>query len=100
MKREMFEPDVQRIIVLPEEAPEKIGSIIVPDSSRKEKPGRGIVKLVGKGEADRPMKYQPGERVIYSLYSGTEVDLTFEGEPKTYLIMNQADVWGKIKNIE
>lgn len=100
MKREFFEPDEQRIIVLADKAPEKIGSIIVPDTSRKDKPGRGTVKVVGRGDAERPMKYGPGDRVVFSLYSGTEIELDFEGTKETYLIMNQADIWGKLKEKE
>jgi len=100
MNKVKVTPDLQRVIVLPDPAPDKIGSILVPDTSKKDKPGKGTIVVSGLGEADRPMRYFPGDRIVYSLYSGTEVELNLDGKEKTYLIMNQMDIWLKMEDAE
>jgi chaperonin GroES len=68
------------------------GGIIIPDTA-KEKPSQGKVIHAGAGRRDDdgkmvPMEVQKGDRVLFSKYSGTEVQL--EGEE--HLIISEDDV--------
>jgi chaperonin GroES len=70
------------------------GGIIIPDTA-KEKPQEGKVIAVGAGKVNEDGKLQPlevkkGDRVLFSKYSGTEVDL--DGEE--HLIIREDDVLG------
>ncbi len=81
---------VQRI----EEEEKTKGGIIIPDSA-KEKPQEGLVKAVGNGKIGEDGKNQPldvkkGDRVLFSKYSGTEVNV--DGEE--HLIIREDDVLG------
>ena len=76
-----------RVLVLPSQAEEKVGGIIIPDTA-KEKPQHGAVVAVGQGAKDEPMVLKEGDEILYGKYSGTEIE--FEGTK--YLIMRQSDV--------
>ena len=81
---------VQRI----EEEETTKGGIIIPDTA-KEKPQEGKVIAVGKGKINDDGKLQPldvkkGDRVLFSKYSGTEINI--EGEE--HLIIREDDVLG------
>ena len=70
------------------------GGIIIPDTA-KEKPSEGKVIAVGKGKIGedgkvRPLDVKKGDRVLFSKYSGTEVQI--EGEE--HLIIREDDVLG------
>jgi chaperonin GroES len=86
-------PLQDRILVkrIDEEAKTK-GGIIIPDTA-KEKPQEGKVVAVGKGKVTEDGKLQPldvkkGDRVLFSKYSGTEVNV--DGEE--HLIIREEDV--------
>ncbi len=73
------------------------GGIIIPDTA-KEKPQEGKVVAVGKGKVLEDGKVQPldvkkGNKVLFSKYSGTEVNI--EGEE--HLIIREDDVLGVIE---
>lgn len=85
-------PLADRVIVLPAQAEEKVGGIIIPDTA-KEKPLHGKVVAVGNGTKDEEMILKEGDEVLYGKYSGTELEL--EGEK--YLIMRQSDVLAVFK---
>ena len=68
------------------------GGIIIPDTA-KEKPQQGKVVAVGPGKRDDKgnvisMEVQKGDRVLFSKYSGSEVNL--DGEE--HLIVTEDDV--------
>jgi chaperonin GroES len=70
------------------------GGIIIPDTA-KEKPSEGKVVACGKGKVSEDGKVQPldvkkGDRVLFSKYSGTEVNI--EGDE--HLIIREDDVLG------
>ncbi len=70
------------------------GGIIIPDSA-KEKPQEGKVIAVGKGKVGEDGKVQPldvkkGDKVLFSKYAGTEVNI--EGDE--HLIIREDDVLG------
>jgi chaperonin GroES len=91
-------PLQDRIIVKRiEEEAKTAGGIIIPDSA-KEKPQEGKVVAVGKGKIGEDGKVQPldvkkGNRVLFSKYAGTEVNI--EGEE--HLIIREDDVLGVIE---
>lgn len=99
MEKFEFIPAEQRVLILPEENEKKIGNIFVPESAQQEKPRFGIITEAGTGNKDIPMKYLKGQRVVFSQYSGVEVELNLDGTNKKYLIMNQMDVMGVIRKI-
>ena len=83
---------IQRI----EEEEKTKGGIIIPDTA-KEKPQEGKVIAVGKGKVSEDGKVQPldvkkSDRILFSKYSGTEVNI--EGEE--HLIIREDDVLGVI----
>ncbi len=82
-----IKPLADRVLVLPAQAEEKVGGIIIPDTA-KEKPQRGTVVAVGNGTKDEEMILKEGDTVLYGKYSGTEL----ENEGTKYLIMRQSDV--------
>ncbi|WP_315557994.1 co-chaperone GroES [Hoylesella nanceiensis] len=82
-----IKPLADRVLVLPAQAEEKVGGIIIPDTA-KEKPLKGNVVAVGEGTKDGPMILKEGDEVLYGKYSGTELEL----EGVKYLIMRQSDV--------
>lgn len=72
------------------------GGIIIPDTA-KEKPQEGEVVAVGNGKVLDSGKLQapevkPGDKILFSKYSGTEVKI--EGEE--YLVIREEDVLGVI----
>ena len=80
-------PLADRVLVLPAQAEEKVGGIIIPDTA-KEKPQHGKVVATGNGTKDEEMILKEGDEILYGKYSGTELE--FEGTK--YLIMRQSDV--------
>jgi chaperonin GroES len=91
-------PLQDRIIVkrIDEEETTK-GGIIIPDSA-KEKPQEGKVSAVGKGKIGddgkiNPLDVKKGDRVLFSKYSGTEVNI--DGEE--HLIIREDDVLGVVE---
>ena len=91
-------PLQDRIIVrrIEEEETSK-GGIIIPDSA-KEKPQEGKVIAAGKGKIGEDGKVQPldvkkGDKVLFSKYAGTEVNI--EGDE--HLIIREDDVLGVVE---
>ena len=80
-------PLADRELVLPAQAEEKVGGIIIPDTA-KEKPQHGKVVATGNGTKDEEMVLKEGDEILYGKYSGTELE--FDGTK--YLIMRQSDV--------
>ena len=76
-----------RVLVLPAQAEEKVGGIIIPDTA-KEKPQHGTIVAAGNGTKDEEMILKEGDEILYGKYSGTELEV----EGTKYLIMRQSDV--------
>ena len=91
-------PLQDRIIVkrIDEEETTK-GGIIIPDTA-KEKPQEGKVIAVGKGKIGDDGKVEPldvkkGDKVLFSKYGGTEINI--EGEE--HLIIREDDILGVVE---
>ena len=87
-----MKPLGDRIVLKQVETEEKTKSgIILPDSA-KEKSQEALVVAVGPGKAVdgklTPMQVREGDKVIYSEYAGTEVEL----DDKKYIIVGQDDI--------
>ena len=82
-----IKPLADRVLVLPAQAEEKVGGIIIPDTA-KEKPQRGKIVAVGNGTKDEEMILKVGDEVLYGKHAGTEL----ESEGEKYLMMRQSDV--------
>ena len=82
-----IKPLADRVLVLPAQAEEEVGGIIIPDTA-KEKPQRGKVVAVGNGTKDEEMILKAGDEVLYGKYAGTEI----ENDGEKYLMMRQSDV--------
>jgi chaperonin GroES len=91
-------PLQDRILVKRIEEEEKTkGGIIIPDTA-KEKPQEGKVVAVGNGKIGedgkvRPLDVSKGDKILFSKYAGTEVNI--EGEE--HLIIREDDVLGVIE---
>ena len=82
-----IKPLADRVLVLPEQAEEKVGGIIIPDTA-KEKPQHGTIVAAGNGTKDEEMILKEGDEILYGKYSGTELEV----EGTKFLIMRQSDV--------
>ena len=82
-----IKPLADRVLVLPAQAEEKVGGIIIPDTA-KEKPQHGTIVAAGNGTKDEEMILKEGDEILYGKYSGTELEV----EGTKHLIMRQSDV--------
>ena len=93
MAKKKVRPLHNRLIVKRLDEDEKTsGGIIIPDTA-KEKPQQGTVLAAGPGRRDDKgnliaIEVQKGDRVLFSKYSGSEVNL--EGDE--HLIISEDDV--------
>ena len=91
-------PLQDRILVKRIDEEEKTkGGIIIPDTA-KEKPQEGKVIAVGKGKVSEDGKVHPldvkkGDKVLFSKYAGTEVNI----ESEEHLIIREDDVLGVLE---
>jgi chaperonin GroES len=88
-----LKPLGDRVVVEHVEQSEKTaGGVFLPDTA-KEKPQEGRVLAVGTGRTldngtKLPMDVKPGDKIIYSKYSGSEIKI----DGKEYLIISEKDV--------
>ena len=68
-----IKPLADRVLVLPAQAEEKVGGIIIPDCN---------------GTKDEEMILKVGDEVLYGKYAVTEL----ENDGEKYLMMRQSDV--------
>lgn len=93
-----FRPLHDRVLLRRIESSEKtLGGIIIPDTA-KEKPSEGEVISVGSGVRDEagkliPLDVKAGDIVLFSKWSGTEVNV--DGED--LLVVKESDIMGVIE---
>ena len=87
-----IKPLTDRVLIQAEKAEETTKSGIILAGSAKEKPQEAEVVAIGPGAVvdgkTVPMEVKVGDKVIYSKYAGTDVEL--EGEK--YIIVKQNDI--------
>lgn len=82
-KKPNIEPLGENVLIEPAKSDTKTASgIVLPDTS-EEKPQEGQVIAVG---TDKKIKVKPGQKVIYSKYSGNEIKI---GETEYLLVKNE-----------
>jgi chaperonin GroES len=82
-----------------EEAEQRIGGIIVPDTA-KEKPQQARVVAVGNGRVNDegkviPLDVKAGEYVLVGKYAGTEIKL--DGEE--FVILREEEILGVVEGV-
>lgn len=70
-----IKPLADRVLLKAVEAEETTKSGLILAASAQEKPEMSEVIAVGTGTEENPMTVKPGDKVIISKYSGTEVKL-------------------------
>lgn len=92
-------PLADRVVIKPQEREERTkGGIYLPDTASKERPQEGTIVAVGEGRLDDngkrvPVAVQPGDRVLFAKYAGTEVKL----DDEDYLILAEKDILAVIQ---
>lgn len=82
-----------KVVVQRTEAEETTaGGIVLPDSA-KQKPAEGRVLSVGDGRLSKdgnriPLQVHDGDRIIFSSYAGTEIEV----DGQTLLILSESDI--------
>ena len=77
-----------RVVLKQLEAEEKTKSGIILTSQAQEKPQEAEVIAVGPGTEEVKMEVKAGDKVIYSKYAGTDVEI----DEETYIIVKQSDI--------
>ena len=83
-----IQPLGERVVVKAAPAEEKTATgIIIPDTA-KEKPQNGTVVAVPQKNKENPITVKVGDKVLYSKYAGTEINI----DGNDYLIMSESDI--------
>ena len=82
-----------RVVIRPTPREEMTKSGIVLPDTAKEKPQEGTIVAAGPGRLNddgkrEPMDVQPGDKVLYAKYAGTE----FKLDDEDLLIVSQKDI--------
>jgi chaperonin GroES len=90
-----FRPLNDRVLILPDQLPERIGRIHIPKGARQPPPQRGLVLAMGPGMLTKtggrwPMpKITPGvDRIVYTFGAGLVVEI----DGTKYLLIRDDDV--------
>ena len=92
-----IKPLGNRVLIQRSKAKTTKGGILLPEIA-KEKPKEGIIISVGQGKLDESGKREPmhvkiGDIVLFSSYSGTEVNNSLNSDEE-FLIMSEDDILG------
>jgi chaperonin GroES len=90
-----LQPLANRILVRRLEKQQTVGSILLPDSAKKEQEQAEVV-AVGPGKLDKngqliPMPVQVGQRILMEKYSGQKVG-PFGDDDEEFIILRDSDV--------
>ena len=88
-----LKPIADRVILKAVEVEEKTVSGIIIPSTSSEKPSIAEVVAVGNGTENVKMEVKVGERVIYSKYAATDIEL----DGNRYLIINHNEILAVIE---
>ncbi len=88
-----------RVVVQPLSKEEvSVSGIIIPDTAKQEKPGKGIVVAVGPGKYEEgkriPMTVRVGDTVLFSKYGFDEVKI----DGQEYFFLSEASILGVVGN--
>jgi len=91
----MLKPLKDRVLIKRLEEDQKTsGGLIIPDTA-KEKPAKGEVIAIGKGETDSngntiPMEVKVGDKVLFEKWSGNEIKI----DDQEFVIVKEIDIMG------
>lgn len=97
-------PFGSRVLILPRETPKELSGLIVPDAAREKYPTEGEVIECGPDvpcfmrkneqgiEIEVPV-LQPGDRVVYSKYTGFQLNF---GDGKQFILVPYEDIAGML----
>ena len=88
-----IKPLFDKVVIKNCEAEETTKSGIVLTGGAKEKPQFAEVIAVGPGKKDVTMQVEPGQKVVYAQYAGTNVKL----DGVEYIVISQSDILGIIE---
>lgn len=96
-KKINIQPLGNRVVIEPS-SPEQVtaSGIILPDTSKQEKPGQGTVVAVGPGAFNEdgderiPMNVKVGDVVLFSKYTPDEIEI----DGKEYLVVREDAILG------
>ncbi len=93
-----LKPLGDRLVVQPTPREERTKSGIVLPDTAKERPQEGTILSVGPGRtlddgSREPMEVQPGQKILFQKYAGTE----FKLDDEELLILSQKDVLAVIE---
>ena len=87
-----IKPLFDKVVVEPVKAEEKSKGGIILTAAAQEKPATCTVVAVGPGGIvdgkEVKMQVKPSDKVVYSKYSGTEIEI----DEEKYLIVKQSDI--------
>ena len=93
------QPLGDRLIVVPIHKDSTTASGIVIPTQAQERPSRASVLAVGDGRWENgvriPLDVQVGDEIIFSQYSGTEIEV--DGD--TYLLLREGDVMARCTEV-
>lgn len=87
-----FKPLGDKILVKPDQMKEKTSGGILLAEQAKEKSNRGTVIRIGN-ELTNKFETKPGDRVVFGIYSGTEV---LDDDEQVYLVMREDELFSLI----
>lgn len=96
-----LKPLGDRVLVLPEEEPDKIGMLHVPETAKGKHSQKGEVLAVGPGKAQTvghevvllPLGVKPGDVVYFQKYAGNPVEVA----GKDALMLREDDIIGIVE---
>lgn len=94
----VIEPLEGQCVVVPDDAPTKVGSIFLPDNAQ-EKPVWGTVIAVGPGKDGKQAGFKKGDTVLYNRFGGYTVELPKSDKDSTkqeYRILSWDNVTAKL----
>lgn len=91
-------PLADRVVVSVNNENKSLSGIIIPETSDKERPERGVVIAIGKGRMSDngtyiPLSVSVGDEVIFSKYSPDSISINGED----YLILREDQILAVIK---
>lgn len=97
VKAKNIEPLSNRVVIKPDEKEEATpGGIVLPDEAKKDT-YQGTVVAAGPGRVldngqTLPNSVKEGDRVLYSSWGGTEIEL----DGQSLIVLAESDIIGKI----
>lgn len=95
MEEKRFKPMADRLLIKADELPEKTkGGLYLPTTGEKEPSTIGTVVQVGTGLEDRPFVCKIGDRVMFSKFAGSDIELGEGNDKEKFKVIKEHDILG------